>query len=148
MNTAIPQSTYKFTYDLKRTQEIIDLETQFKNLREFADFFGWTMQTYREYQRIKIELKERCKQAYNKNWEDKINHISVNCKNSKQFWKKIKVLKGKQTTYTNYMKDTEGNKYYSDKEKCNLMEKTWENVFKITDEEENNFKYIFPCFLH
>ncbi len=37
------------------------------------------------------------------------------------------------------MKDTEGNKYFSDKEKCNLMAKTWKDVFKITEEEENNF---------
>ena len=32
------------------------------------------------------------------------------------------------------MKEQEGNKYYTDKEKCNLMEKTWESVFKITEE--------------
>ncbi len=139
MNAAIPTSTHKITYQLNRTQEIKDLETQFKNLKEFADYFGWTMQTYREYQRIKTELRERCKQAYNKSWEDKINEVSINSKNSKQFWNKIKVLKGKQTTHTNYMKDTEGKKYYSDKEKCNLMEKSWENVFKITEEEDNNF---------
>ncbi len=37
------------------------------------------------------------------------------------------------------MKDTEGKTYYSDKEKCNLMETTWKDVFKITDEEDNNF---------
>ncbi len=37
------------------------------------------------------------------------------------------------------MNDTEGNKYFSDKEKCDLMEKTWKDVFKITDEEGNNF---------
>ena len=37
------------------------------------------------------------------------------------------------------MKDSDGNKYHSDKEKCNLMEKTWRNVFRITEEEKNNF---------
>ncbi len=41
------------------------------------------MQTYREYKKIKTELRERCKQAYNKNWEDKINEVSINSKNSK-----------------------------------------------------------------
>ena len=88
---------------------------------------------------MKTELRERCKEAYSKNWEDKINKISENSKNSKQFWNKIKILKGKKTIYTNYMKDTEGKKYFSDKEKCNLMEKTWKDVFRITEEEENNF---------
>ncbi len=30
------------------------------------------------------------------------------------------------------MKDKEGNKFFTDKEKCSLMELTWRDVFKIT----------------
>ncbi len=37
------------------------------------------------------------------------------------------------------MKDIDGNKYFTDKEKCNLMEQTWKDIFRITEEEENNF---------
>ncbi len=37
------------------------------------------------------------------------------------------------------MEDNDGNKYYSDQEKCNLMEKTWRDVFRSTEEEENTF---------
>ncbi len=37
------------------------------------------------------------------------------------------------------MKDNGGNKYFSDKEKCNLMEKTWKDVFRITKDKENHF---------
>ncbi len=33
MDTAIPKSTYKFTYQLNTAPEIRNLETQFKNLR-------------------------------------------------------------------------------------------------------------------
>ncbi len=57
--------------------------------------------------------------------------ISENSKNSKQFWNMIKMLKGKKkTNYTNYMKDSEGKKYFSDKEKCSLMENTWRDVLQ------------------
>ena len=139
MDAAIPKSSYQYTYQLKTTPEIKNLESQHKTLMEFAEHFGWTLQTYREHQRIKAELKERCKEACNKNWEDKINYISKNCKNSKDFWSKIKILKGKTTTNINYMKDKDGNKYFTDKEKCDLMEKTWKDVFRITEEEDNNF---------
>ncbi len=45
MDATIPKSTYKFTYQLKTTPEIRNLETQFKNLKESAEFFGWTLQT-------------------------------------------------------------------------------------------------------
>lgn len=110
MDSAIPKSSFQYTYQLKITDEIKDLENQFKMLREFADHFGWTNQSHSEYMRIKRELREACKESYNKNWEDKINQISENSKNSKQFWSKIKLLKGKNSTYANYMKDTEGKK--------------------------------------
>lgn len=116
MDSAIPKSSYQYLYQLKTTPEIKNLETQFKNLNQYATLYGWTHQSYRDYLRIKTELRERCKEAYNKNWEDKINQICESSKNSKQFWNKIKVLKGKKTIYTNYMKDKDGNKYYSDKE--------------------------------
>ncbi len=53
MDAAIPKSTYRFTYQLKTTPEIRNLETQFKNLKGFVQFVGWTLQTYREYSRIK-----------------------------------------------------------------------------------------------
>lgn len=139
MEVAIPKANYQYTYQLKITEEIKNLETQYKNLRAYAENFGWTIDTYREQHRIKTDLRERCKEAYDKNWEDKIKDISENSKNSKDFWNKIKTLKGKNTTQTNYLKDEEGNKYYSDKEKCQLMEKTWKNVFRITEEEDNYF---------
>ena len=32
------------------------------------------------------------------------------------------------------MKDDDGKKYFTDKEICNLMENTWKNVFRITEE--------------
>ncbi len=85
MDTAIPKTTHQFIYQLKSTPEIRNLESQFRNLKEFADFFGWTLQTYREYLRKRTELREVCKEAYHKNWEDKINYISENSKNSKKF---------------------------------------------------------------
>ncbi len=57
-------------------------------------------------------------------------------KDSKSFWNKIKLLKGKEIIHTNYMVDEDGNRYYSDMEKCNLMEKSWKDIFRITEEDE------------
>ncbi len=50
-----------------------------------------------------------------------------------------KFTQRKNLIHTNYLKDPEGNKYYLDKEKCKLMERTWKDIFRITDEEEANF---------
>ncbi len=124
VDVAIPKTSYQYTYQLKTTPEIRLLEDQFKNLNQFVARHGWTLQSHRDYLRIRTELRTKCKEAYNKNRENKINCISENSKDSKQFWNKIKLLKGKTTTHTNYMKDNDGNKYFSDKEKCNSMEQS------------------------
>ncbi len=89
MDAAIPKSNHQYVYQLKTTPEIRALKIQYKTLTEFATHFGWTTQTYREFHRIKTEMREKCKEACNKNWENKINFISVNSKNSKEFWRKI-----------------------------------------------------------
>ncbi len=89
MELAIPKSNYHYPYQLKITEEIKKLETQYRTLIEFAEHFGWTIEIYREQHRIKIELRERCKESYNKKWEDKIKYISENSKNSKDLWNKI-----------------------------------------------------------
>ncbi len=111
MHIAISKGNYKFIYQLKTTPGIRNLASQFKTPKEFATHFGWTMLSYREYLRIKAELREICKDVYNKNWEDRINNIPENSNNSKQFCNKIKLLKGKNTNHVNYMKGKEGNKF-------------------------------------
>ncbi len=60
-------------------------------------------------------------------------------KNSKEFWNKFKVLKEKNIIHTKYMKDSEGNKYYTDKQKCDLLERTWRDIFRITEDEVAQF---------
>ncbi len=45
MEAAIPKSNYQYTYQLKVTEETKNLETQFKNLKEFSEHFGWTMES-------------------------------------------------------------------------------------------------------
>ena len=34
------------------------------------------------------------------------------------------------------MTDAEGNKYYTNKDKCDILERTWKEIFRITEDEE------------
>ncbi len=123
MNKTIPIKTHKRITNLVITQEIKDLEREFNTLKKAAEVHGWTINNYGSYLRIRDELKEKCKAAHNKNWENKINNIIEISKDNKAFWNQIKLLKGKNIIHANYMEDEEGSKYYSDKEKCTVMEK-------------------------
>ena len=136
MNSAIPKSTQRPIYQLKITPEIKQLERAFNTLKDNANRFGWTRINYREYHRIRLELKNRCKESYNRNWEDKINKVIEVSKDTKAFWRQINLLKGHTTNHTNYLEDNNGNRYYSNKERCNVMEKSWKDIFRITEEEQ------------
>ncbi len=57
---------------------------------------GWTNAHYREYTRIRLELRERCKENYNKNWENQVKELISYSKDSKEFWYKLDILKGKK----------------------------------------------------
>ncbi|MFV0504970.1 MAG: hypothetical protein ACK5LT_13550, partial [Lachnospirales bacterium] len=136
---AIPKSNIKIKNQLNTTDEIRNHEREFRTLKQTATIHGWSYRNYREYIMIRSDLKERCREAFNKNWENKIKSIIECSKNTKDFWNKIKTLKGKNFIHANYMVDQEGNKHFSDREKCEVLAKTWREVFKITEEEEANY---------
>ncbi len=47
------------------------------------------------------------------------------------------MLQGTNTTFTNYLEDQEGSRYYTDKEKnAKSWKRTWKNIFRITEEED------------
>ncbi len=105
---AIPKTSYKYVYQLKITPEIRNLEFQFNILQHQAEQNGWTNASYREYIRIRTELRERCIENHNKNWDDKNRELVNYSKNTKEFWNNINVLKDKTIIHTNYMKDKDG----------------------------------------
>ncbi len=86
MDTAIPESSYKYLCKLKITQEIRELQRAFNILKQNAEIIGWTFNNYNEYIRIRHELREKCKESHNKNWEENINQVMQVSKDSKAFW--------------------------------------------------------------
>lgn len=139
MEAAIPKSTYKRVTQLNITPEIIRLQAEFQAIKLEATTNGWTVEKYVEYRRMRMEIREKCKDASNRKWEDNINNLINISKDSKEFWKKIKLLQGKNIQQANYMKDVNGVKYYTEQEKCSLMENVWKHVFRISEEEEATF---------
>ncbi len=46
------------------------------------------------------------------------------------------MLTGQSSKYSNYLEDKDKNRHYTNRKKCNIMEKTWSDVFRLTKEEE------------
>ncbi len=115
------------------------LEKEYNMLKNNADINGWRVRNYRDYTRIRHELKEECKDAENRNLEAKNTDITNISKNTIIFWNKINQLRGHNHTYTNYLENEAGVRFYTDKEKCIIMEVMWKDIFRITEEEEAKF---------
>lgn len=139
MCTAIPKTNFKPFYQTPTTQTIRDLQTQYNALSTNANIYGWTVNNYREYVRIRQELREECKREHSKRWESNIDKTAEISRDTKAFWAKIKKLQGSSINNANYLTDSQGNRYHTDTEKCTLMRDTWSNIFKITAEEEETF---------
>lgn len=142
MMKSIPKTNYNIIYQIKPTSQIKFIQFLLNSLNTCAIQHGWTTANFRVYQDLKNEMKDRCKEEFNKNWEKQIDNIIRDSKDTKVFWNKINRLRGKTTPQNNYLKDDDGREYHTDKEKCNIMQETWSNIFKITEEEEQNFDLI------
>ncbi len=73
MEKSIPRSTYRPTYQTPSTPQIRTLEREFNELSKNAQTHGWTINNYREYIRIRQDLREECKREHNKRWEQSID---------------------------------------------------------------------------
>ncbi len=71
MNIAIPKSNLKRISQPEITDETRNLERQFIVHKQAAITNGWTYDNYREYIRIRFELREKCKEAQNKYWKER-----------------------------------------------------------------------------
>ncbi len=111
MDMASPKTNKKHVYQLKSTPEIRELEERFRIIIISIWNKIWLDENFREYINIRQELKEKCKENYNKKWDEEIKTIVDSSRNSRTFWNKINKLKGRNMIYTDYLKDSEGNKY-------------------------------------
>ena len=66
MNKSIPKTNFKLSYQTPITPHIKILEAAYNNLSKNADTNGWTLNNYREFVRIRHELREECKREHSK----------------------------------------------------------------------------------
>lgn len=140
---------HQYVYQLKTIQEI-HLENQFKILKQHAINNGWTNAHFREYTRIRQELREKWKEKCNKNWKENIikaakikSELVKHSKNSKDFWNTFNLLKG------TIGKILDGNKCYTGHENCNWW-RALGDIFRITEEKakfDNNFNTLMTILI-
>ena len=99
---------------------------------------GWTRTEYLRFKLLKILLKNESRNIQRKNWEKQINMAAKDYKNPQKFWNKIKQLKGNKTDTNHHLK-VNNMIITNNKEKEETFKGIWQNIFKITDEENRQY---------
>lgn len=85
-----------------------------------------------------MQLQDIYKGNKNEEWNRLIDNINET-DDSKTFWRQINQVDEKEKTKTPYVKDKNGNKIYGNDKKETAFRNIWRKVFKITEEENENY---------
>ena len=112
------------------------LELAYETIRHKHHYTIADRQTIRDLQR---NLNEEAKRFHRESWSEAIEKLQEKDNDPTAFWKGVKRMMGSKIKQTPYIYDSRGNKIYEDIEKETKFREIWENIFRITDEENNQF---------
>ena len=140
MDAYIPLKTTKTLPHNKENILIKECTFYFNRLMNDASVFGWTRENLDRYKTLKnIIIKENVR-LFNEKWEQTIKKTEEFHKyDPAKFWRSINTAMGGQSNTTPYLTDINNRKIYSAKDKIQLFKQYWENVFKISDMENQSF---------
>lgn len=140
----IPKARYKTTAGPRADQDILNLQTMFSNIQNLAHTRGWTQELKDRYLQLRHELSEKWTIASQNAWENIIARTETHYNDPKKFWQDIKNLSGRK----NYVPDTyvineRDEKVWTAREKEAVHRRYWNNIFRITEEENRAFDNEF-----
>lgn len=138
MKKNIPKTKYKTLPHPPATEETRFIQTQFNNIYEYNVRNGPNLYTIQRIKQLQQQLQNIYRRNKNEEWARLIENINET-ENSRAFWKQINQLDGNEKTTTPYVKDIHGNKIYEDDKKEKAFRNIWSQVFKINEEENENF---------
>ena len=136
---AIPEAKNKILPHPRSTDRQNILQRAYEQLRTIGERQGWTMAQRNLFKTIQNQLTNECIQNYHKNWENLIKNIDLQKNDPKQFWSSIRRLMGGKEETTPFLKDNRGQKCYKDEEKEKLFREIWQDIFRISNQENQNF---------
>lgn len=138
MKNNIPKSHYKTLPHSKIPENIRFLQTQFIHLHNYIQMNGPDLYTMQRIKQLQQQLQDSYRIQKIEEWDTLIERIDENT-DPKNFWKLVKMVNGKEKIKAPYVKDVSGEKLYDDKEQELAFRNIWKKVFKISEEENEEF---------
>ena len=89
---------------------------------------------------LQEEIKNENKRLFDENWDELIRKMEIDKKDPRKFWETMrKLMGGRGNTVPAYVYDQNGRKITQDEEKLRRFKDIWVDVFKISNEENENF---------
>ena len=140
-NLYIPKKTFRIKPHPKRSNVLTFLERQLEHLREEGRVNGWDADKFRRHKTISRDIILENKRLHKDHWAKLLAEIAESHGDAKQFWGKIKRLRGDlgKENKTEFLLNNQGEKAYSNPEREQVLREEWAPVFQITPEENTRF---------
>lgn len=135
----IPKRSHRTIPFPSSSPELLLLQTMYAGIRSLSDLRGWNQEIRTEHSLIKERLIETCRVHYQTKWAELTTRLSATTRDPMEFWRKLKTLMGSTTTHSPYLSDSQGNKHFKDTEKEVIHYNYWNNIFQITEHENQLF---------
>lgn len=138
MENHIPTTTYKTLPSITVSENLRRLQVQYNHLYNYIQTNGPSIQLMNRIKQLKQLLQTIYLEKKTQHWDNIIKNINESS-DPNSFWKQINQLKGKSNINIPYVKDINGDKIYDDKSKSKAFRNIWSGVFKISEEENEQF---------
>ena len=136
---AIPLTSFRTLPHYRTTHEAQILQIQYTALKHDIDMHGTNYDKFTRLNTLRYQLQDKYRTLYAQNWEEQIEKIDVE-NNPKTFWTSVKKLLGTgNKVKATYIKDHNNTPIYDNDKKEQIFRHYWENIFRISDEENQNF---------
>ena len=102
---------------------------------------NWNRNHLNQIRNIQEQLKEESIRLDNEMWNNKIQQVNSLYKDPAKFWNNIKLLMGEKSIKNSYILNRNNMKLQEPKDKEREFRSIWSNVFRISDEENQNFDH-------
>lgn len=137
-NNNIPKTLYKTLPHFKSSNDLKTIQAIYAQTINYIDTFGPNINLINNVKILQDNIQEICANKFQEKWEHIINRINED-KNPKTFWASINKLCGTNKQKQPYILDQNGRKLYEDEEIEEAFRKQWKNIFKISEEENEEF---------
>ena len=149
INTSIPKSSYKTLPHPQQSALLRQLKWAAQQLEAQANTpTGWSTDIRRDLISVRQEILLESSNLANAHWAKLIDKIKIDQNNPQKFWSQIKKLQGNNEPKTSYIKDNNNQKIFDDNNQEEAFRMHWQNTFKITPQENQDFDQQHEVFIN